>query len=144
MAKEETVFKAKMLRAIEKPLDPDMDEISCREWMSLLPEAKRYINKKIAICRDRINKLELELEIIEAEIADEIRKRNSGSATERKAIIESAFRRDPRYNEKYTEIYKYQRMIDDYLADIDNLTEKSFSVRKIADFERTHLMYEEE
>jgi len=137
-------FKAKLLSAINDVIDPNMEESDCRRWMSILPEAKRYINNKIKVCRKRINNLELELELIEADISQSVRKTNTGAATERKAIIESAFRKDPLYKEYYSKIYDYQELIEGYQADLDNLTEKSFAVRKIADFEKVHLMYEDD
>lgn len=140
---EEKLAKARIIKVINDPINPDMDEADCRYWMSWLPEARRYLFNKIKVCQARINNIELELEVIKAEIGKKMRTRGVGSATERKAIIEDTFITDPRYVEKYQEIYRYNELIDKYRADLDNLTEKSFNVRKIADFERTHYAYEE-
>lgn len=138
---EEKKFKAKILKAINEPLNSDMDETDCREWMSTLAEAKRYILNKIKICNKRTNELQLEAEILEATVAESVRSSGVGTATERKAIIDSKFTLHKDYKRIYSEMHRYEELIEGYQADLENLTEKSFAVRKIADFERVHLMY---
>lgn len=141
---KDALFKRKLLQVINKQFNYSMDEMETREWLSLIPEALRYVHRKIAIVDDRIRKLELDLEVIEAEIAEAVRSSNEGTATERKSIIESRFRTDPRYKQMYAEIYKYQSLRDEYQADIVNLNEKSWAIRKIADFEKVHALYTED
>ena len=140
---KDVVFKRKLQKIINEQFNYNMDEMECREWLSLLPEALRYIHRKIAIVNDRIRGLELDVEIFEAEIASSVREQNIGTATERKSIIESTIRTNPQYKKLYAEIYKYQSLLEKYQADLVNLNEKSWSIRKIADFEKTHVMYSE-
>lgn len=144
MSKIDAKRKLDILKAINNPLNANMDEMECRKWMCILPEAKRYINNKIKICQKRIDDIVLELELLEAEVFEEVRAVYKGSATERKSVIEMKYRQNENYAKLYAEMYRYKALIEQYSADLDNLTEKSFAVRKIADFERVHLMYAED
>lgn len=135
-------YKTKIVKAINEPVSADMDEGLCREWMSLLPECKRYISQKIAVANRRINDINFQIDMLEAKTFETVRKTFTGAVSERKAIAENKFRLDEEYRELYNELTKYKSLIDEYRADLDNLSEKSYAVRKYADFERVHLMYE--
>jgi hypothetical protein len=137
-------LKSDIIEAIDSPLPLDMDESDCCWWMSRVAEAKRYVERKIKVCNRKINDLDLELEILNAEIGKKVRLAGEGTATERKSIIEDRYTTHKDYKVKWKRIYDYQALIADYQADLDNLNEKSFAVRKIADFLRVHMMYEDE
>lgn len=141
---KDVMFKRKLKKIINDQFNYNMEEMECREWLSLLPEALRYVHRKIAIVNDRIRNIEIELEILESSIAESVREQNIGTATERKSIIESTYRLDPNYKKFYAEMYKYQKLLEDYQADLVNLNEKSWAIRKIADFEKVHCMYTED
>lgn len=141
---KDVVFKRRLQKVINEQFNYNMEEMECREWLSLLPEALRYIHRKIAIVNNRIRELELDVELLEAEVAESVREQNIGTATERKSIIETTIRLNPKYKRLYAEIYKYQSLLDKYNADLINLNEKSWAIRKIADFEKVHCMYTDE
>lgn len=138
------VDKNKMiLRVINNPLPDYFEEEDCIYWLSGLAEARKYLEKKIAKLRRERALLSQSLDILESTISQKVRDDNIGTATERKKITEDRYYMSNEYKETNCAIIEIDYEIEKLWADLNSVIDKSFAVRKICDFTKTHMLYEE-
>lgn len=136
-----------VLEAIDMRLPKDLNEAEIRWWLSVLPESKRYIMRKIKKANRRINDIETYLELLEEKYNRKFNfKPNSQTvgmnSTEKKNFAKNKLIMSVEYHTLAKELNKLSELVEGYNIDLENLNEKSLSVRKLSNFELTNLMYE--
>lgn len=131
---------------IEGIISPDADEGEIRWWCSAIPETLRYILWKQKVISRRLEEIEIDLERIEAKFRLRYVHSNeaSGSITERKDFAVAMKQgRSKEYGKLCKERAKLNELWNAYEADKVNVNEKSFMIRKIANFEADRTLYDE-
>ena len=131
---------------IEGVISPDADEGEVRWWCSAIPETLRYILWKQKVISRRIEDINITLDRLDAKFrlayihAGDV----SGSITERKDFAMAMKQgRSKEYEQLVRERAKLNELWNGYEADRVNVTEKSFMIRKIANFEADRGIYDE-
>lgn len=134
-------------QCIDGVISPDADEAEIRWWCSVIPETLRYILRKQKVIEHQLADIDAALERIDAKCrlayihSDRYQHM---SITERKDFSEAMKKG---MNSTYAELVKRQAVLNElwsgYEADKINVQEKSFMIRKIANFEADRVQYEE-
>lgn len=133
-----------VLDIITMRLPANMDEAEIRYWMSMIPEAKSYIMRKIKVANRRINDIETYLELLEEKYNRHyVFNSNDGSITERKAFAKNKLIMSKEYNRLAKELNKLTEVVEEYNIQLEVVNEKSLAVRKLANFELNNPYYDE-
>lgn len=138
---------SEILDAISRRISVNADEQEIRWWLSIIPDAKSYILRKIKKVNRRINNIETDLEILEEQINDKyLYKPNEETTgmgvTEKKGFAKNRYVRSKQYIEFQKELNQLTELVEGYNIDLENLNEKSLSIRKMASFELEHIYYD--
>lgn len=133
-------------QCIEGIISPDADEGEIRWWCSAIPETLRHILWKQKVIVRRLEEIDIDLERLDAKFRlryvhlDD----NKGSITERKDFaVAMKQARSKDYARLLRERAKLNELWNSYEADKINVNEKSFMIRKIANFESDRVQYDE-
>lgn len=125
--------------------DADITEIYW--WMSILPEALRYMyrkRKKIARTIDEISDSIEELSAKYRLVYVHSSQAPSGSITEKKDFADSMkVVKSPEYKKLKDDLNMFNELINACDADITNLEQKSVMVRKMSNIETSRTIYED-
>lgn len=133
-------------QCIEGIISPDADEGEIRWWCCVIPETLRYILRKQKVISRQLEDIENDLERIDAKfkLAYIHAQDTNGSITERKDFADAMKKAR---SKEYKHLVKRRAMLNElwngYEADKINVTEKSFMIRKLANFEADRIQYDE-
>lgn len=134
-------------QCIDSIISPDADEAEIRWWCSVIPETLRYILRKQKVIEHQLEDIEAALERIDAKcrLAYIHSKRYAHmSITERKDFSEAMKKGR---SKDYRQLVERKAVLNElwagYEADKVNVQEKSFMIRKIANFEADRVQYED-
>lgn len=134
-------------RCINGVISPDADEAEIRWWGSVIPEALRYILRKQKHIYRKIETINVRLEEIDAKfklVYIHSSKQGGGTITERKDFSEAMkIAKSKQYKQLVRDKLALDELWSGYDADRINLEEKSFMIRKYANFESGRTQYEE-
>lgn len=133
-------------QCIDGIISPDADEAEVRWWCSVIPETLRYILRKQKVISRQLEEIENDIARLEAKFkliyihsSDA-----NGSITERKDFSEAMLIAK---SKEYQTLIKRRAALNElwsgYEADKNNVSEKSFMIRKIANFEADRTQYDE-
>lgn len=131
---------------IEGVISPDADEGEVRWWCSAIPETLRHILWKQKVISRRLEDIDNDLARLDAKfrLAYIHKGGLSGSITERKDFADAMkLGRSSEYRNLVKERAKLNELWAGYEADKVNVMEKSFMIRKIANFEADRVQYDE-
>lgn len=137
-------LKKEILYVIRRPLPVEWDEQDIYFWLSRLCEAKRYILLKLRVLEDKAFEIRNDITIFENNTYKTVQDEGMGAVSERRKITEARYKTDSNYNDLLHELRKIEAATADVNSDLENVTDKTFAVRKVADFLKVHMMYEEE
>lgn len=134
-------------QCIDGIISPDADEGEIRWWCSVIPETLRYILRKQKVIEHQLEDIENAIQRIDAKcrlVYIHSEQYSHMSITERKDFSESM---KIGRNKTYQELVKRKAVLNElwsgYEADKVNVQEKSFMIRKIANFEADRVQYED-
>ena len=136
-------LKVDILKVIRNALPTNWEEVDTLFWISRLAEAKRYIMLKIRIAHDIEREQISEMERLEDKLYIECRDENV-SVSERKRLAEARLGCSEEYRKVNDRLNKARSAIEMYEADLENVNDKTFAVRKVMDYIKVHMMYEVE
>lgn len=134
-------------QCIDSVISPDADEAEIRWWCSVIPETLRYILRKQKVIEHQLEDIENALERIDAKCRlayIHSARYEHMTITERKDFSEAMKKG---MNSTYKDLVKRKATLNElwagYEADKVNVQEKSFMIRKIANFEADRVQYED-
>lgn len=135
-------LKVEILKVIRNALPTNWEEEDTLFWISRLAEAKRYLMLKIRIAHDVEREQIAIMERLEDKLYIECREENV-SVSERKRLAEARLGCSDEYKKVNDRLNKARGVIETYEADLENVNDKTFAVRKVMDYIKVHLLYEE-
>ncbi len=130
---------------IQGSISPNADITEIKFWASYLPEALRYCYRKRKKIVRSIEELELRLDEIDAKVKlvyihSSMAK---GSITEKKDFAEAMKKaRSKEYKEYKKNVVVFNELLASCDADIINLEQKSYMIRKFSNFEAQDRIYQ--
>ena len=131
---------------IEGSISPTADIVEIKFWSSYLPEAIRYCYRKRKKLVRLIQEIEYELDELDAKtkLAYIHSSMAKGSITERKDFADAMKKaRVSNYKDLKKQLIAYNELLANCDADIVNLEQKSFMIRKFYNFEVQDRIYQE-
>lgn len=137
-------LKKEILYVIRRPLPVEWEEQDVYFWLSRLAEAKRYVLLKIRVLDDKMYQIKQDITVFENNTYKDVQNEGTGAVSERRKITEARYKTDKKYISLLSDLRKVEAAMADVQSDLENVTDKTFAVRKVADFIKVHMMYEEE
>lgn len=136
-----------ILDCIEGVISADADVTEMYWWLSVIPEALRFlyrkrkkIVRKIDGITDRLDEISAKFRLVYIHSSQA-----SGNITERKDFADSMkLARSPEYKELKFELNAYNELLNAVDADITNVEQKSVMIRKMTNIESSRVIYEED
>ena len=137
-------LKKEILYVVRRPLPVEWEEQDVYFWMSRLAEAKRYVLLKIRVLEDQIYQIQQNITVFENNTYKDVQNEGTGAVSERRKISEARYKTDKKYISLLNDLRKVEAAMADVQSDLENVIDKTFAVRKVADFIKVHMMYEED
>lgn len=136
-----------ILDCIECPISADADVTEMYWWLSVIPEALRYLyRKRKKICRaiddvsDRLDEISAKFRLVYIHSS-----KANGNITERKDFADSMkLAKSPEYKQLKNQLNAYTELLNACDADITNVEQKSVMVRKMTNIESSRVIYDED
>lgn len=125
----------------------DADETEIKFWLTVIPEALRYLYRKRKKIVRKLEEIENDLEEIDAKfkLVYIHSSQAEGNITERKDFATSMkLVKSPQYKELCNQHAMYTELLAGIDADITNVQEKSTSIRKFVNIETNKMQYDED
>ena len=127
-------------------ISSDADVIEMYWWLSIIPEALRYLYRKRKKIVRNIDNLNDMLEIISAKfrLVYIHSSQAKGNITEKKDFADSMkLARSKEYSDLKNQLNAYNELLNACDADIINVEQKSVMIRKMTNIESSRVIYEE-
>ena len=136
-----------ILDCIEGVISADADVTEMYWGLSVIPEALRFlyrklkkIGRKIDVITDRLDEISAKFRLVYIHSSQA-----SGNITERKDFADSMkLARSPEYKKLKFELNAYNELLNAVDADITNVEQKSVMIRKMTNIESSRVIYEED
>lgn len=128
-------------------ISADADVTEMYWWLSVIPEALRYLYRKrkkiirqIDTISDRMDEISAKFRLVYIHSS-----RASGNITERKDFADSMkLAKSPEYKQLKKQLNGYTELLNACDADITNVEQKSVMIRKMTNIESSRVIYDED
>lgn len=136
-----------IIDCIDGIISSDADVTEMYWWLSVIPEALRYLYRKrkkivrnIDTISDRIDEISAKFRLVYIHSS-----RASGNITERKDFADSMkLAKSVEYKELKKQLNAFNELLNSCDADIVNVEQKSVMIRKMTNIESSRVIYEED
>lgn len=136
-----------IIDCIDGIISSDADVTEMYWWLSVIPEALRYLYRKrkkivrnIDAISDRIDEISAKFRLVYIHSS-----RASGNITERKDFADSMkLAKSVEYKELKKQLNAFNELLNSCDADIVNVEQKSVMIRKMTNIESSRVIYEED